>query len=426
MRRVQRARLTFGGNAIEATAAFKYLGIIFHCTEPVGEYAAEGRARVARFAAATFEGRCAALGLEAARLLLSLYRQMVDSTLSYGAAVWAPGLALAAVRRLQTDAGAAGGAAGSNTPTAAEQQHYHTLRRLTGLPTRTHRATVLAETGEPPLHVHWLVRAARFWNSLLAAPEGSLMQRVLDASLQLAAEPSSSPGAWRSWPWAAQLQCALAEAGVAVDLQQRQPVQLEAVQQAALQHYLQRLQVAVQRPGASRLQHYFDRVRPECLQVEGYGMAPYLVEVRERHRRLGLAELRSGVHWGMEERERLLGRYRRARALRHCTHCAAAGIDGRVEDAEHIVFECVLYSHLRPIWFPAIFPTGQPPPPPEPGGDAPQPNRLGTLLGCAFPSEEASTADGEASGTARSRALALAAFAGACRRTGRRAAGLPP
>ncbi|PSC67114.1 hypothetical protein C2E20_9200 [Micractinium conductrix] len=279
MQRVRRARHTFDGAPVAGVAAFKYLGLVFHCTQPVGEAAAEGRARVARFAAASFEGRCTALGLEAARLLLSLYRQMVDSTLSYGAAVWSPGLALAAVRRLGTQAGAAGGGSGLS---AAEQQHYRTLRRLLGLPQRAPRATVLAETGEPPLHAHWLARTARFWNSLVAAPEGSLMRQVLDASLQLAADHTPSrhrgPHGIAQMPWAAQLQSALAEAGIAADLQQRQPVQPEAVQEAALQHYLQHLQTAVQRRGASRLQHYFDCVRPECLEVAGYGMAPYLVE----------------------------------------------------------------------------------------------------------------------------------------------------
>ena len=156
----------------------------------------------------------------------------------------------------------------------------------------------------------------------------------------------------------------------------------------------------MQRRGASRLQHYFDCVRPECLEVAGYGMAPYLVEVRERHRRLGLAELRSGVHWGAEERERLLGPARRPRDQRYCMHCAAAGLGGRAEDADHIVFECALYAHLRPIWFPDIFPAGQPPLPPETGSHVAQPNRLATLLGCEFPREEDSAMAGEAGGAA--------------------------
>ena len=172
------------------------------------------------------------------------------------------------------------------------------------------------------------------------------------------------------------------------------------VQEAALQHYLQ---TAVQRRGASRLQH-FDCVRPECLEVAGYGMAPYLVEVRERHRRLGLAELRSGVHWGAEERDQLLGPARRPRDQRYCMHCAAAGLGGRAEDADHIVFECALYAHLRPIWFPDIFPAGQPPLPPGTGSHVAQPNRLATLLGCEFPREEDSAMAGEAGGAARRRA----------------------
>ena len=107
------------------------------------------------------------------------------------------------------------------------------------------------------------------------------------------------------------------------------------------------------------------------------------------------------------------------------TFCAAAGLGGRAEDADHIVFECALYAHLRPIWFPDIFPAGQPPLPPETGSHVAQPNRLATLLGCEFPREEDSAMAGEAGGAARRRALALAAFTGACRRTGRRATGLP-
>ena len=93
MARVRAARLTYAGAELEAVAQFKYLGVVFHCTQPLGQSAAAGRAAVARFAAAMFEGRCTELGLEAARLLVLLYSQMVDSTLSYAAATGAPGLA---------------------------------------------------------------------------------------------------------------------------------------------------------------------------------------------------------------------------------------------------------------------------------------------------------------------------------------------
>jgi len=84
-------------------------------------------------------------------------------------------------------------------------------------------------------------------------------------------------------------------------------LQSDNVHQAALQHYLCRVREAAQRPGASRLAHYFCRVRPSCLNVDGYSPAAYVTEVRERQQRLALAELRSGVHWGAEERGRLVG-----------------------------------------------------------------------------------------------------------------------
>ena len=114
--------------------------------------------------------------------------------------------------------------------------------------------------------------------------------------------------------------------------------------------------------------------------------------MRERQRRLGLAELRSGVHWGLEERERLLGRAMRPRTERHCLHCEAAGQPDLVEDTHHMIFSCVLYDSLR-VAHPSLFPPGEEP-------------TLGSFL-----------ADPTAT---------HASFAGAIRRRGRAASGLPP
>jgi hypothetical protein len=98
---------------------------------------------------------------------------------------------------------------------------------------------------------------------------------------------------------------------------------------------------------------------------------------------LGLAELRCGVHLGLEERERLLGRSMRPRTERQCLLCEAAGQPGLVEDTHHMIFlvscttACVLptrpFSHQArsPPWDPFW----QPPPPhtpvlPAPAGGA--------------------------------------------------------
>ena len=177
--------------------------------------------------------------------------------------------------------------------------------------------------------------------------------------------------------------------------QQLAPLRPEDVRQAALAHYLQQVAEAVHQPGASRLEHYFVRVRPDCLNPEGYAMPSYFHEVRERWRRQGLTELRTGVHWGAEERDRLLGPARRPPDQRVCVHCEQRGMPGLAETTCHIVFDCALYRDLRPL-FPDLFPAGQP------------------------QQETASLADFFA-GPDRP----LACYAGACRRRGRRALGLP-
>ena len=65
---VRAVHLKYAGGGLEATAKFTYLGVDFHCVDPIGGSAVAGRAALARLQASDFEGRCDALGLEAARL----------------------------------------------------------------------------------------------------------------------------------------------------------------------------------------------------------------------------------------------------------------------------------------------------------------------------------------------------------------------
>jgi len=177
------------------------------------------------------------------------------------------------------------------------------------------------------------------------APQGSLLAQAAEESRLLAAECADETQlAAARRPWAAQLQLAMQAAGVEFSLEGAAMPQPAAVRRTALQHHLDRVAAATQQPGASRLHHYFGVVRPECLAVDGYSRPAYINAVRERHRRIALTELRTGIHWGAEERDRLLGLQRRARGERHCTHCTALGLPGRVEDAHHIVFECELFT----------------------------------------------------------------------------------
>ena len=114
----------------------------------------------------------------------------------------------------------------------------------------------------------------------------------------------------------------MAAAGVQFDPQRREPLRPAAVRQAALQRYLARVATAANSPSASRVQHYFTAVRPGCLAADGYGLPAHATAVRELHRRWALNELRTGVHWGAEDRARLQGRERQRPAAPAPAACA--------------------------------------------------------------------------------------------------------
>jgi hypothetical protein len=78
--------------------------------------------------------------------------------------------------------------------------------------------------------------------------------------------------------------------------------------------------------------------------------------------------------------------------MRHCLHCEAAGQPDLAEDTHHMIFSCVLYDSLR-VAHPSLFPPGEEP----------------TLV--SFLADPTAT---------------HASFAGAIRRRGRAASGLPP
>ena len=117
---------------------------------------------------------------------------------------------------------------------------------------------------------------------------------------------------------------------------------MDGVQRTALARYLQRVAAASQR---GRMLHYFQWARPDCLDPAGYGAPAYLTTVRELRRRRALAELRTGVHWGREETDRLLPALPPRRS-RVCQHCGS----NSVEDVEHILFDCTLYAAERNRW----------------------------------------------------------------------------
>ena len=336
------AGLTFAGAALQVVSSFRYLGVEFTAGVPLAGSAGPARTVVARAALAACNTRCAALGVVAAGVRLRLFSTMVDSVLSHGSEVWAVQLVAAA---------AAGSTKGGtcSSGSGAETLHLGFLRRLLGVRQSTPNGTVLLETGEQPLWVRWLRRAARLWNRLGAAPAGSLLRRAFETSLQLAADTPTGTRLAEQ-PWAGQLAIALGHIGMPVDLQNPRPLSLQLLQQRALSHHLGEIRAAAARPGATKMAQYVGVVLGGRLpSPEEYAPAAYIRAVRQRARRVALAQLRTGSHWLGEE----MGRFERvARAERVCPHC-----EGGLEDVRHVLFECPLYASARDR-FPDLFPAG--------------------------------------------------------------------
>jgi hypothetical protein len=258
--------------------------------------------------------------------MLRLFSIMVDSVLSFGAEVWGTQLAAKAA------------ASNGSTGSAPEVLHLSFLRQLLGVRQGTPNAVVLAETGERPLWHRWLVRATKLWNRACSQPHSSLLRQAVVASAALAAAPGSRPLARQSW--AEQLATGLAAAGVQLNLANPQPVSHAAVRAGVQQRQLELLKAAATREGASKLQHYTLGIHGGCLETATLSTpAAYISSVRERCRRVCLAQLITGSHWLREE----TGRWERLpREQRLCPHCSNG-----IEDVEHVIYHCPLYASLR-------------------------------------------------------------------------------
>ena len=339
----ERGRLSFAGERLPVVSEFRYLGIVFSSSRTLAATAASARCIAARLALHDMRARCSFLQLETAAVQLHLFHSLVDSKLSYGSEVWAPHLVTQAAQRVAVSGSRDGK---HSAPSAPEVLHTRFLRNLLGVRQGTPNATVLAETGERPLHVQWLSRLVRFWNSLLRQPPSSLDRQALAASIALAAaapEASSMPDPWAGW--AAQLTSAVRAVGVDFDPAQLQPLSQQQVLDAALNQYLRRVAAAAEDAEAHRkLHHHFVTVRGGGLDARSYTPAAYVPAVPSRVWRQALAQLRTGSHWGAEESGRHSGV---ARHQRTCQQCAQLGGPGGLEDTAHIVFACPLYAPIR-------------------------------------------------------------------------------
>jgi hypothetical protein len=308
------APLTTSGAAIEAVDEFRYLGIHFH-----GSLAFATAANRAMHA---MRCRCAALGLHGAKLQMQMFNTMVLPVLSYGAEVWSPQLI----------------AAGSQCSATRLQTAF--LRHLLGVRQSTPALVLLAETGQRPLMARWAAQLGRFWNTVLAADETTLVMRALRDSCALAGEAGAAALPQR--PWAGQVAAALHAYGVDVDLRRPQPVTVACITNNAATSFRQQLSTMQ----GTRIRAY----NAATGAAAANGMPGYLSTLQHRAKWRALAQLRTGSHWLAEE----TGRWQQQpRAARLCSCCAAAG-EQQVEDVEHAVLVCPRAAQLRGQ-YPSLF-----------------------------------------------------------------------
>jgi len=63
--------------------------------------------------------------------------------------------------------------------------HVDFLRHIGGLPSCTHKWTLLAELGRRPLQLRWMVLTARFWLRVRDMPRGRMVREAMEDNIRL-------------------------------------------------------------------------------------------------------------------------------------------------------------------------------------------------------------------------------------------------
>ena len=158
---------TINGAALQIVSQVKYLGLLFH-TEAAFTPSFVDLKQKMYGAWALLQRQYGRLQcLSSVGLLARIYMVCVPPTASYGCEVWGP-------YKLQS--------ASAASREALAKSHLHILRQISGVRSSTAVSIPLAEFGLMPLPDQWLLRAATFWNGIVALPPTSLYKKMaLDA-----------------------------------------------------------------------------------------------------------------------------------------------------------------------------------------------------------------------------------------------------
>ena len=166
----------YQGQPIVVADEAKYLGLLFSGTAGASSAAAAALATAGRRVVTWLLARARQLQITQSALLCYLFDTLVDPVVSYGCQVWAPAVC---EHLLNPDV------ALDRKANPAEAAHIDFLRMAAGLPTFSHKWTVLAEYGRRPLLVKWLTLTARFWVRVKGLQPHRLLRQSLIANIEL-------------------------------------------------------------------------------------------------------------------------------------------------------------------------------------------------------------------------------------------------
>jgi len=319
--------VSVGGSVVEVVHEFSYLGMALESSTVMGGSVPASRAQSGVRAMHNLRRRMTSLRLLDISVQHRLFDVMVESVLSYGAAVWSPEVL----------------SRGRSLGNPCEKVHLSFLRGMLGVRQATAGSVVLAEVGRWPLERRWVQRTARFYNKLVSQPESSLLRRALVSSADLAA---LSPNRSVHQSWLAHWRDALALWNVPLDVDCLPTLHVGDVVDRWETWYLDTVRSA----SGTKIHHYVHGLR-EGLPLAEYGPAEYLDHRFPRSVRRALTQFRVGSHFLHEETGRWRGL---SRGDRTCDFCAKHGVTV-VEDVHHMVFSCPRFEHVREQ-YPDLYP----------------------------------------------------------------------
>ena len=327
------AAWTCGGLLLERVAEYKYLGVVFSAVAGIGQ-AAFTRLRGQLFA--SWERLREQFGNLHDGLSFALHRAMfqqsVPSAGSYACEAWG-------LRRLRGPA--------IQAREQVAQSHVQLWRRLLRVRSGVAGAFVLRELGVLSPDTLWLRGAARFWNTLVAAPAGSLHRAVAMSDWADAVDARV-----QNWAWS--LHRTLCDLGYHLPLERQHMPPLDVHAVLALhaireQHSWEGLELNPHTCASARAHHckylrWFalpaDTARNAFLRLHSFRISRRVLQFRIGCHKIPIVA-------GQHQRPSV------PRAARLCLHCNMDALG----DEYHVLYECPATRAARAP-FAHLFPPG--------------------------------------------------------------------